>query len=56
MDFRNRRIRWRFGHRVRRLAPGRYCWFVWPGLGTRSERRYGPRLGKSCFTVVRRAA
>jgi len=48
--------RWRFGHRVRRLAPGRYCWFVWPGLGTRSERRYGPRLGKSCFTVVRRAA
>jgi hypothetical protein len=47
--------RWRFGHRVRRLVRGRYCWYVWPGLGTRSERRYGPRLGKSCFTVVRRS-
>jgi hypothetical protein len=48
--------RWRFGNRVRRLARGRYCWYVWPGLGARSERRYGARLGKSCFTVVRRAA
>jgi len=48
--------RWRFGHRVRRLVPGRYCWYVWPGLGARSERRYGRRLGKSCFKVVRQTA
>jgi hypothetical protein len=47
------RRRWRFNHRVRRLMPGRYCWYVWPGLGARSERRYGRRLGKSCFIVVR---
>ena len=29
---------------------GHYCWYVWPGFGTRSERRYGRLLGKSCFT------
>ena len=45
--------RWRFDHRVRRLVAGHYCWYVWPGLGARSEDRYGRRLGKSCFTVVR---
>jgi hypothetical protein len=44
---------WRFNDRVRRLVPGRYCWYVWPGLGARSERRYGRMLGKSCFIVVR---
>jgi hypothetical protein len=45
--------RWRFNHRLRRLRPARYCWRVWPGLGARSEGRYGRRLGKSCFIVVR---
>jgi hypothetical protein len=34
------------------LVPSRYCWYVWPGFGKRSERRYGKLLGKSCFTVV----
>jgi hypothetical protein len=47
------RRRWRFERRVRRLISGRYCWFVWPGLGARSENRYGRLLGKSCFVVVR---
>jgi hypothetical protein len=47
------RRRWRFNGHVRRLAPGQYCWYVWPGLGARSEHRYGRGLGKSCFTVVR---
>lgn len=47
------RRRWRFNDQLRRLVPGRYCWYVWPGLGARSERRYGRRLGKSCFIVVR---
>src|SRR6185436_8946629 len=27
--------RWRFRGRARRLAPGRYRWFVWPGQGPR---------------------
>ena len=33
-------------------SPARYCWYVWPGFGKRSEHRYGDLLGKSCFTVV----
>ncbi|MEK6228227.1 MAG: hypothetical protein AABM31_02725, partial [Actinomycetota bacterium] len=48
------RRRWKFaGHRFR-LVPGRYCWYVWPGLGARSEHRYGRGLGKSCFIYRRR--
>ena len=43
---------WKFDGHQHRLVPGKYCWYVWPGLGARSERRYGPQLGKSCFTVV----
>jgi hypothetical protein len=45
--------RWHFGERARRLGRGRYCWYVWPGLGARSERRYGRQLGGSCFKLVR---
>jgi hypothetical protein len=44
---------WRFDGQRRRLASGRYRWFVWPGYGKRAERRYGRRLGASAFTVVR---
>ena len=45
---------WQFdGHRFQ-LVPGRYCWYVWPGLGAPSERRYGRLLGRGCFTVVGR--
>lgn len=48
------RGRWTFaGHRYR-LVPGRYCWYVWPGLGARSDHRYGRVLGKSCFVYRRR--
>jgi hypothetical protein len=39
---------------LRKLVPARYCWYVWPGFGKRSQHRYGDLLGKSCFTVVRR--
>jgi hypothetical protein len=45
--------RWRFNGRRHRLARGHYCWYVWPGRGSRSQRRYGRLLGKSCFTVTR---
>jgi hypothetical protein len=27
-----------------RLTPGRYHWYVWPGFGKRSDRRYGRLL------------
>jgi hypothetical protein len=43
---------WRYLGRRRRLTPGLYRWFVWPGFGERSERRYGKRLGRSSFTIV----
>ena len=46
------RRNWSFDGRRYRLSPGRYCWYVWPGLGAPAERRYGRLLGKSCFTVV----
>jgi hypothetical protein len=40
------------GHRVR-LRPGLYEWYVWPGYGRLSARKYGKRLGHSSFRVVR---
>jgi hypothetical protein len=45
--------RWRFQGRRHRLVEGHYCWYVWPGRGSLSDRRYGRLLGKSCFTVTR---
>lgn len=45
--------RWRFQGRRHRLVRGHYCWYVWPGRGSLSQRRYGRLLGKSCFTVTR---
>ncbi len=44
--------RWRFNGRRHRLVRGHYCWYVWPGRGSLSKRRYGRVLGKSCFTVT----
>jgi hypothetical protein len=45
---------WRFGGRRHRLVRGLYCWYVWPGRGAPSERRYRKVLGKSCFRMVSR--
>jgi hypothetical protein len=42
---------WKFGNVTNNLTPGRYKWYVWPGLGKRSANRYGPALGESSFTV-----
>lgn len=44
--------RWTYRGRRYRLVEGRYCWHVWPGYGKRSERRYGKRLGSSCFRII----
>jgi hypothetical protein len=46
--------RWKFAGRVRRLTPGTYRWFVWPGFGVPSARDYGALLGQRTFVVVRR--
>jgi hypothetical protein len=44
---------WRFrGHR-HHLVAGRYRWFVWPGYGARSQRRYGRLLARGRVTVPR---
>jgi hypothetical protein len=48
------RGRWRFGGRGHRLRGGRYTWYVWPGKGPRSARRYGERIGARSFVLDRR--
>jgi hypothetical protein len=45
------RAAWMFGGKRHRLTPGPYRWYVWPGYGRRSARRYGPLLGSSVFRV-----
>ncbi len=42
---------WTFRGRARRLDPGRYEWWVWPGRG-RSEARYGRLIGRRTLFVV----
>jgi hypothetical protein len=46
------RMRWTYLGRQRRLSPGSYRWYVWPGYGRASANRYGPVLGQSTFTVA----
>jgi hypothetical protein len=43
---------WVYGGRRYRLTPGRYRWYVWPGLEPRSAGHYGRRLGGSSFVVT----
>ena len=43
---------WTFEGRRYSLSPGRYRWYVWPGRGPRTAKRYGPLLGASSFVVV----
>ncbi len=45
------RASWRFAGHPRHLTPGRYRWYVWPGFGTRSERRFGALVGSRSFAV-----
>jgi hypothetical protein len=42
---------WQYRGKQRRLEPGSYAWYVWPGRGARRLGRYGPLLGKSTFVV-----
>ena len=45
---------WTFEGRRFQLEPGRYVWFVWPGLGPRAAGRYGDVIGESTFVVKKR--
>lgn len=47
--------RWTYDGRSQRLTAGSYRWYVWPGYGLRSERRFGPLLQQGSFVVVARA-
>jgi hypothetical protein len=44
---------WRYHGRRFRLTDGLYHWYVWPGFGPRSERRYGERIGARTFVISR---
>jgi hypothetical protein len=50
------RSTWRFGGAGRTLRPGRYRWYVWPGIGDRRARTFGPLVGRRDFTVGKVAA
>ena len=43
---------WRFAGTRYSLDAGRYRWYVWPGYGRRSERRFGRLIGRRSFTVA----
>jgi hypothetical protein len=44
---------WTFGGHSYSLKPGRYTWYVWPGLGKRAQHRFGARIGVSAFVVTK---
>jgi hypothetical protein len=48
------KARWTFQGRVRKLSPGTYRWYIWPGFGAPAARRYGSLLGQSTFVVTKR--
>jgi hypothetical protein len=43
---------WKFGGVKRRLAPGTYTWYVWPGFGSLAAVNYGRLIGKGTFKIV----
>ena len=43
--------RWHYAGKTFTLKRGTYHWYVWPGLGARSESRYGKLIGGSFFVV-----
>jgi hypothetical protein len=46
---------WTFARHRFALKPGRYRWYVWPGLGSRRAARYGSLIGAGTFVVARRS-
>jgi hypothetical protein len=43
---------WVFDGTSRKLTPGVYRWYVWPGLGAKAVARYGSMLGTRVFIVA----
>ncbi|HEY6760595.1 MAG TPA: hypothetical protein VI318_13945 [Baekduia sp.] len=44
---------WRYAGRTHHLTAGRYRWYVWPGYGRRTERRYGRLLDKGAVSITK---
>jgi len=44
--------KWTYGGKPRKLSPGLYTWYVWPGLGRRADAKYGSLLGSRTFVYV----
>ena len=44
---------WKDQGRKYALRPGRYEWFVWPGVGPRKDATYGTLLGARSFVILR---
>jgi len=44
---------WKYRGRKYALRPGRYEWFVWPGVGPRKDANYGTLLGTRSFVILR---
>jgi hypothetical protein len=44
---------WMYRGRHHQLSRGHYRWYVWPGLGSRADHRYGALIGHSSFSIVR---
>ncbi len=44
---------WVYQGRAYRLTQALYHWYVWPGYGRPSARRFGPLLGSSSFVITR---
>jgi hypothetical protein len=47
------RKQWVFKGKHYKLRPGRYTWYVWPGVGKVAAATYGKLIGKSDFIVSR---
>jgi hypothetical protein len=44
---------WRYRGKRYKLGPGRYAWYVYPGVGARADGRYGGLLASGRFTIAR---
>ncbi|HEX6010825.1 MAG TPA: hypothetical protein VFY87_03275 [Geminicoccaceae bacterium] len=42
---------WSYAGRRHRLARGTYQWYVWPGYGARSDRRFGRLIGQHALRL-----
>ena len=42
---------WTYGGQRRHLTKGTYTWYVWPGYGTRSDRRFGRSIGHRVLRI-----